>query len=82
VGETLRRYLFFYLATSLVWDLFRLAGNSLLILAVGAPVLRILRRFHARFDFTYQPRLIEPRVSLAATRNRDSSAAALQGRSG
>ena len=55
VLETLRRYLFFYLATSLLWDLVGAIGNMLLIGTLGAPVLRMLRRFHSRFDFTYQP---------------------------
>ena len=55
VLETLQRYLFFYLATSLLWDLVGAIGNVLLLVALGAPVLRLLRRFHARFDFTYQP---------------------------
>lgn len=53
--ETLRRYLFFYLATSLFWDLVGTVGNVLLLVALGAPILRLLRRFHTRFDFTYQP---------------------------
>lgn len=53
--ETLRRYFFFYLATSLFWDLVGTVGNVLLLVALGAPVLRLLRRFHTRFDFTYQP---------------------------
>ncbi len=48
---TLQRYLVFYLATSLVWDLWRAAGNALLILFFGIPVLRILRRFQLRFRF-------------------------------
>lgn len=50
---TLQRYLVFYLATSLVWDLWRAAGNALLILLFGVPVLRILRRFHLRFHFEH-----------------------------
>ncbi len=57
--ETLRRYAFFYLLTSLVWDMARLIGNVLLILALGAPLLRALRRFHARFEFQYQPLAVD-----------------------
>lgn len=49
--ETLRRYLVFYAVTSLWWDLVRAAGNLLLLLAFGAPVLRLLRRFQQRFFF-------------------------------
>ncbi|NPA91661.1 MAG: ECF transporter S component [Chloroflexi bacterium] len=46
--ETLLRYGVFYLTTSLWWDMGRAAGNFLLILTVGRPVLRALYRFHAR----------------------------------
>jgi energy-coupling factor transport system substrate-specific component len=49
--ETLRRYLLFYGITSLWWDLVRAAGNLLLLLVFGAPVLRLLRRFQQRFFF-------------------------------
>ena len=49
--ETLRRYLVFYGVTSLWWDLVRAAGNLLLLLVFGAPVLRLLRRFGRRFRF-------------------------------
>ncbi|MCL4863124.1 MAG: ECF transporter S component [Caldilineaceae bacterium] len=58
--ETLRRYALFYLLTSLAWDMARLAGNVLLILALGAPLLRALRRFHRRFEFQYQPLATDP----------------------
>ena len=53
LGETLERYASFYLATSLGHDLFRVAGNALLILALGGPVLRVLERFRDRF--AWQP---------------------------
>jgi len=60
--ETIQRYLVFYAVTSLVWDLARLVGNTLLIAGAGAPVLRVLRRFQQRFAFTYHPvALQEPR---------------------
>jgi energy-coupling factor transport system substrate-specific component len=49
--ETLGRYLAFYVATSLWWDIGRAAGNLLLILLFGVPILRLLRRFQARFQF-------------------------------
>ncbi len=55
VWDTVRRYALFYIFTSLVWDAARLLGNSLLTLALGAPILRALRRFQARFEFQYQP---------------------------
>jgi energy-coupling factor transport system substrate-specific component len=51
VGETLTRYARFYVATSLVWDLGRGLGNVVLILVLGGPVLRLLRRFTKRFSF-------------------------------
>ncbi len=51
--EGLQRYALFYVVTSLGWDIFRAAGNGLLIGVLGVPVLRVLRRFHRRFDFTY-----------------------------
>jgi len=49
--ETLQRYGRFYLATSLAWDLGRGAGNVVLIVVLGRPVLRLLRRFTKRFAF-------------------------------
>jgi energy-coupling factor transport system substrate-specific component len=53
--ETFRRYLVFYLVTSLVWDSIGAVGNILLILSFGSPALRALRRFRQRFEFSYQP---------------------------
>lgn len=53
--ETLKRYAAFYVITSLWWDLGRAAGNALLLLLFGAPILRLLRRFRARFQFQVQP---------------------------
>ncbi len=55
LGETLRRYLAFYLATSLIWDLAGAVGNGLLIGAFGGPILRALRRFERRFAFVIRP---------------------------
>ncbi|MCJ7619127.1 MAG: ECF transporter S component, partial [Anaerolineae bacterium] len=49
---TLGRYAAFYLATSLWWDMGRALGNLLLILLFGVPILRVLRRFQARFQFS------------------------------
>jgi energy-coupling factor transport system substrate-specific component len=45
----LRRFGGFYLATSLVYDSFRAAGNLLLILVLGPAVIRALERFRRRF---------------------------------
>ena len=55
VWETIQRYAAFYVVTSLVWDIMRLVGNAGLILAFGAPILRLLRRFERRFTFQYEP---------------------------
>lgn len=60
LAETLQRYTAFYLATSLLWDLFRLAGNVGLLLVFAAPMLRLLRRFQQRFLFAYTPAPIAP----------------------
>jgi len=50
--DALHRYAAFYLATSLPWDLWTGAGNALLLLFLGPPILRLLRRFKQRFFFT------------------------------
>jgi energy-coupling factor transport system substrate-specific component len=65
VVETVQRYALFYLVTSLAWDVLRAVGNVLLIAVVAAPVLRLLRRFHQRFDFSYQP-VVQPATASAA----------------
>ena len=51
LAETLERYASFYLVTSLGHDLFRAAGNALLILVLGGPILRLLERFRDRFGW-------------------------------
>jgi energy-coupling factor transport system substrate-specific component len=51
LSSGLQRYAAFYLATSLVWDLFAALGNVLLIVFFGEPTLRVLRRFKSRFTF-------------------------------
>lgn len=53
-GDTLARFGVYYLATSLVWDLARSAGNVLLLVFFGAPTLRALERFKLRFSFEVQ----------------------------
>ena len=54
VGQTIQRYLVFYLATSLVWDLFAAVGNAVLLALFGLPTLKALRRFKSRFLFEAQ----------------------------
>lgn len=51
LADTLRRYAAFYVITSLPYDLWRAGGNFLVILLLGRPLLRVLRRFHQRFYF-------------------------------
>lgn len=66
-GEGLRsaleHYAAFYLVTSLVWDLFRAAGNAGLILFLGLPTLRALARFRDRVRFIP----MTPAVGVAAS---------------
>ena len=50
-GEALARFGIFYGVTSLAWDAVRAVGNAALILILGAPLLRVLRRFERRFRF-------------------------------
>ena len=49
--EAVKRYAVFYLATSLWWDAWRAAGNVLLILSLGTPLLKVLRRFERVLGF-------------------------------
>ncbi len=55
LGDGLTHYLAFYVISSLVWDIFRSAGNAALILAFGWPALRALERCHRRFQFIRRP---------------------------
>jgi energy-coupling factor transport system substrate-specific component len=50
-SEGLRRYGVFYLATSLWWDTGRAIGNAGLVLFLGAPLLKVLRRFEHVLGF-------------------------------
>lgn len=45
-------YGIFYVTTSLWWDAARAIGNVVLLLAVGVPILKLLRRFYERFRFS------------------------------
>lgn len=49
--ETARRYWNFYLLTSFGWDMARSVANVVILLAVGFPLLKALKRFHARFTW-------------------------------
>ncbi|HEU0114369.1 MAG TPA: ECF transporter S component [Thermomicrobiales bacterium] len=48
LGEAIHRYGAYYLATSFAYDLFRAVGNAALLLAAGAPALRLLERYRRR----------------------------------
>lgn len=58
LGETLRRFWTFYAATSLAWDAVRALGNVALIVLLGGPVLKELRRFQRRFHFEAAPQFV------------------------
>lgn len=49
VAETIERYGRFYLVTSLPFDIFRAIGNVVLVLLLGAPILKLLDRYRSRF---------------------------------
>lgn len=49
--DAIQRYATFYVATSLTYDIWRALGNAVLILFLGPPVLRLLRRYKQRFFF-------------------------------
>jgi energy-coupling factor transport system substrate-specific component len=54
------RYIRFYAVTSLGYDLARAAGNVVLTLVLGAPLLLVLERFQARFDWRpWNPATVE-----------------------
>lgn len=50
VAEGIARFWRFYVATSLAWDAARALGNAVLLVALGAPVLRLLERSRRRID--------------------------------
>lgn len=55
VTDALRRYVAFYLATSLLWDAAAAIGNVILMSALGLPTVRALARFRGRFQFQVRP---------------------------
>ena len=46
-----QRYLYFYLTTSLVWDLFRAVGNVILLICFGSSILRMIERVYLKLRF-------------------------------
>ena len=57
--ETVERYARFYLVTSLGFDLFRAAGNVVLVLVLGGPLLRLLERYRSRFSWEPWEELVQ-----------------------
>jgi len=53
--ESIEHYAAFYVATSLVHDATRAIATAFLIVIAGGPVLRLLRRFHARAAWATSP---------------------------
>ena len=53
-ATALRHYTAFYLETSAVWDTFRAAGNVVMVLVLGAPLIAALSRFNARFSLVIE----------------------------
>jgi energy-coupling factor transport system substrate-specific component len=51
LADALRRYLAFYLATSLLWDSVAAIGNVVLMVVLGLPTVRALTRFRGRLQF-------------------------------
>jgi energy-coupling factor transport system substrate-specific component len=51
LSTAVMRYLAFYGATSLAWDVVRALGNIALVAVLGLPTIRALRRFRDRFQF-------------------------------
>jgi energy-coupling factor transport system substrate-specific component len=50
-GEAVARYAVFYVVQSAGPDAVRALGNAALMLVLGWPLLRVFRRFRARFDY-------------------------------
>lgn len=55
LGQTLRHYALFYMLTSFWWDMGRAVANALLTWLFGPAILKLLRRFQARFHFAMLP---------------------------
>jgi energy-coupling factor transport system substrate-specific component len=66
VGQTLVHYWRFYVLTSLAWDSARAFGNVVLVWALGAPLLRVLSRFHARLFVSWGAPVLPEQVASSA----------------
>lgn len=49
--DVLQRYVSYYVATSLIWDIFGAIGNAALIALFGPPTVRAMQRFRTRLTF-------------------------------
>ena len=58
--DGVQRYVVFYAATSLWWDITAAIANFVILLLFAAPLLRVLRRFRRRFVVTYAPTVTSP----------------------
>ncbi len=56
-----------YQSTSLPWDLAHAAGNVAFFLLFGPALIRILRRFRTRFEFTWRPAPVPASAAAPAT---------------
>lgn len=54
IGDAVRRYAVFYVATSFWWDMVGAAANFVVLILFTAPLLRVLRRFQRRFTVEAQ----------------------------
>lgn len=66
-----------YQSTSLPWDLAHAAGNVAFFLLFGPALIRILRRFRTRFEFTWRPAPVPASAAPATTSPRRLVALAL-----
>ena len=55
--DNIQRYLAYYLATSVLWDVTRSIGNLVIFAVMTKPVIKILSRFQRRFTFKYSPKV-------------------------
>ena len=53
LGETLRRYWSFYVLTSAGWDAWAAAGNAIMLVVAGRPLLSMLTRYRDRFQIRF-----------------------------
>src|SRR6478735_2109288 len=62
IADNLHHFLAFCIATSLGFDVPRAIGNVVLVLAVGGPIMRALRRASRKANFDAAPPFHEPEL--------------------